>query len=165
MTGNDTLKVISDSLARTNQIGAAVGKFLRGGEVLGLVGELGSGKTHLVKAIAGGLGVTDDSVVTSPTFTLVQEYAAPLHIFHLDAYRLEGAADFRRLGFDEMSTSASVVLVEWADRVREAMPSETIWVSLHRVDETTRRIELSRPSDANGDWIELQRVLGTFCDD
>lgn len=165
MTGADTCVVVSDSLSRTDDIGRAIGSTLQGGEVLALVGELGSGKTHLVKAIATGLGVIDESVVTSPTFTLVQEYAARLHIFHLDAYRLEGTADFRRLGFDEMSTAESVVLVEWADKVQGAMPGETFWISLHRVDETTRRIELSRPSDANSAWPQVQRALSVFCDD
>lgn len=166
MTSGDAFTIVSDSLERTSDIGAAIGAVLRGGELIAMVGELGSGKTHLVKAIAAGLAVADESVVTSPTFTLVQEYAARLHIFHLDAYRLEGPADFLRLGFDEMVTAGSVVLVEWADRVRAAIPGDAIWICLRRVNETAREFEFTYCGEAQpGGWTDLQDALTAFGDD
>lgn len=137
-----TLDIESDGVAATVGIGRVLGRVLRPGDVVGLVGPLGAGKTHLTKGIAVGLGVVDERTVNSPTFVLVNEYDGRLHVFHLDAYRLAGDAELLALGFEEMCFSGGVVLVEWADRVREAFSDTTLWIELTPTGENHRRLLL-----------------------
>lgn len=125
MNRNNT-EYTTQSAAETIALGQRIGEALNGGEVIALIGNLGTGKTHLIKGIAHGLGVEADDLVTSPTFVLVNEYFArggAMQVYHIDAYRLESAAEFEALGVEEYSRPDSVVLVEWADRVWEAMAS------------------------------------------
>lgn len=120
----------SNSVHETIEFGRGIGERLKGGEVIGLIGPLGSGKTHFVKAVASGLKAGEsDAIVNSPTFVIVNEYAARLHgpepvegsIYHIDAYRLNSIAEFEMLGFDDYCRPDSVVLIEWADRVEAAL--------------------------------------------
>ena len=120
----------SDSAARTRAIGASIGRAMSAGLTVGLVGPLGAGKTQLVKGIAAGAGVADDKLVTSPTFSLVQEYEGRLCVYHLDTYRLATEADLLALGFEEMLTRGGLVIVEWADRFCGVMPPESLWNQL-----------------------------------
>src|SRR5579864_7657899 len=110
------------STAATTEFGRRLGSQLFPGAVVALIGPLGAGKTHLVRAIAEGLGVADGRVVSSPTFVLIQEYDARLPVYHFDAYRLAGAADFLDLGAHEYFEGRGVCLVEWADSVEGALP-------------------------------------------
>lgn len=128
------------SVEATQTLGAVLGRLLSGGVTIGLVGPLGAGKTHLVKGIAAGNGTTDPGKITSPTFTLIHEYPGRLRLFHVDAYRLRGPAELVALGFDELVASDSVVVVEWADRVRSAMPTDTLWIELTPIADTSRRV-------------------------
>jgi tRNA threonylcarbamoyladenosine biosynthesis protein TsaE len=107
-----------------------------------MVGPLGAGKTHLVKGIAAGNGTVDPRKITSPTFTLIHEYPGRLRLYHVDAYRLRGPSELIALGFDELVASDSVVAVEWADRVRAAMPTDTLWIEIIPIEETTRNLRL-----------------------
>jgi tRNA threonylcarbamoyladenosine biosynthesis protein TsaE len=127
------------NLEATQAFGRRLGALLFRGAVVGLVGPLGAGKTHLVRAVAEGLGVRDSRVVTSPTFVLIQEYSGRLPVYHFDAYRLRGAAEFGELGAHEYFEGDGVCLVEWADRVPEAMPAEQLRVTLAVTGETSRR--------------------------
>jgi tRNA threonylcarbamoyladenosine biosynthesis protein TsaE len=111
------------------------------GAVVALVGELGAGKTVIAKGIGRGLGVKED--VISPTFNYVLEYAGRLPLFHADLYRIEGAATFRAMGLDEYFDRNGVFVIEWAERVREILPPETIWITLE-VDSDERRIHVRR---------------------
>lgn len=130
------------SVETTHALGAALGRILRGGVAIGIVGPLGAGKTHLVKGIAAGNGKVDPRKITSPTFTLIHEYPGRLRLYHVDAYRLRGPSELIALGFDELLASDSVVAVEWADRVRAAMPIDTLWIEMTSLDETSRRLAL-----------------------
>lgn len=114
----------------TERLGRALGRELVGGLVVSLEGPLGAGKTILVKGVAVGNGLRDASVVTSPTFTLVQEYAGRLHLYHLDVYRLKSAAEVVALGFSEMVRSDAAVLIEWADRITELLPDDRLTIRL-----------------------------------
>jgi tRNA threonylcarbamoyladenosine biosynthesis protein TsaE len=119
-----SIEITTQSAAETVALGQRLGAALKGGEVIALIGNLGTGKTHLIKGIAHGLGVQEDDLVTSPTFVLVNEYFAregALQVYHIDAYRLESAAEFEALGIEEYSRPDSIVLVEWADRVMDAV--------------------------------------------
>ncbi len=113
---------ISSSVEETIEFGCYVGSRLKGGEVIGLTGPLGSGKTYLIKGIAKGAGAQDENIpVNSPTFIIVNEYVGRLVIYHIDAYRLGSAGEFEMLGFDEFCYPDSVVLIEWADKVKKAL--------------------------------------------
>jgi tRNA threonylcarbamoyladenosine biosynthesis protein TsaE len=123
-------ELTSNSAQQTIEIGRRIGAQLKGGEVIGLIGPLGSGKTYLIKGIAAGLGAKrTETAVHSPTFVIVNEYAARLpgpdfvegSIYHIDAYRLNSIAEFEMIGFDECCRADSVVLIEWADRVEPAL--------------------------------------------
>ena len=126
-------------LAATDHFGRCLGEFLFPGAVVALVGPLGAGKTHLVRAIAEGLEVPDSRIVTSPTFVLIQEYQGRLPIYHFDAYRLPSPSAFEDLGAQELFESNGVCLVEWADRVAASLPAEHLRISLAVVTETSRQ--------------------------
>jgi tRNA threonylcarbamoyladenosine biosynthesis protein TsaE len=127
------------SLEATFLLGRRLGAFLQRGAVVGLVGTLGAGKTHLTRAIAEGLGVPDGRMVTSPTFVLIQEYEGRLPVYHFDAYRLPNAASFLDLGAGEYLEGEGVCLIEWADRVRDCLPNDCLWVELEVTGPTSRR--------------------------
>src|SRR5579885_705120 len=113
-------------LAGTMALGHRLGARLFPGSVIGLIGPLGAGKTHFVRAVAEGLGMKDSRVVSSPTFVLIQEYRARLPVYHFDAYRLKTAAEFADLGVHEYFANDGVCLVEWADRVTDLLPAERL---------------------------------------
>src|SRR5262245_14918163 len=104
-------------LEATRAFGRQLAEVLFPGAVVALIGPLGAGKTHLVRAVAEGLGLKDARAVSSPTFVLIQEYAARLPVYHFDAYRLRSAAEFFDLGAHEYFEGRGVCFVEWADRV------------------------------------------------
>lgn len=132
------IKLESGSVDQTIDIGRRLGSTLVSGDVIGLVGQLGAGKTYLVKGIAEGLGLGDAREVNSPTFALVNEYSAREKIYHLDAYRLGNADELLDLGFEEMCNGDSVTIVEWADRVTRALPDDSLWIEIEPTGDTTR---------------------------
>ena len=130
------------NLQQTEAFGRRLGAALFPGAVVALVGQLGAGKTQLVRAIAQGLDIANPDIVTSPTFVLIQEYAARLPIYHFDAYRLPTSRDFADLGAHEYFANAGVCLIEWADKVRDVLPKEYLEVRIMVTGETSRLIEL-----------------------
>lgn len=117
-------ETVTNSPAETIELGRRFGASLEGGEVVALIGNLGSGKTHFIKGVAAGLESPDMSQVTSPTFVLVNEYegrGGELTIYHIDAYRLESVAEFEALGFEDYCRPDTVVFIEWADKVLPAL--------------------------------------------
>jgi tRNA threonylcarbamoyladenosine biosynthesis protein TsaE len=114
--------------------------------VIALTGPLGSGKTQLVKGIAAGAGASDSSRVSSPTFVIINEYPPAgegLYIYHIDAYRIESAGEFEMLGFDELCYPESVVIIEWADKVRQSISRiRTVDIEMAHRDETSRSIAM-----------------------
>ena len=134
-------------LDATLAFGRALGKRLQPNEVVALVGPLGAGKTHLVRAIAEGLDISDSRAVSSPTFTLIHEYEGRLPIFHFDVYRLKSPAEFLDLGVAEYFEAGGVCLIEWADRVLEYLPTKRITITLEITGETSRQLTIAE-SDA-----------------
>ena len=135
--------IISNSPEETIDLGRRLGSQLKGGEVIGICGLLGSGKTHLIKGIAAGAGAEDSKQVNSPTFVIVNEYAGRLDIYHIDAYRLNSIAEFEMLGFDEYCRPQSVVLIEWADKIESALQAiDYIRIELQHAGETKRKIHV-----------------------
>ncbi len=137
------LDKISNSPEETIEFGRRIGSQLKGGEVIGICGLLGSGKTHLIKGIAAGAGAQDSKQVNSPTFVIVNEYAGRLDIYHIDAYRLNSIAEFEMLGFDEYLRPQSEVLIEWADKIESALQAiDYIRIELQHAGETKRKIHV-----------------------
>lgn len=128
-----------NTLAETETLGRRFGEVLFPGAVVALIGPLGAGKTHFVRAVAEGLGIQNPLAVTSPTFVLIQEYPARLPIYHFDAYRLPGPQEFLDLGVNEYYEMGGVCLIEWADRVEAALPDEYLRIEIEPIDETSRR--------------------------
>jgi tRNA threonylcarbamoyladenosine biosynthesis protein TsaE len=131
------MEFISRSAEQTRRAGMHLGALLKTGDVVGLIGELGTGKTTLVQGISVGWGSLDQ--VSSPTFVLVNVYRHldGRRLFHLDAYRLSGPADAIDLDLDAYLERGPLV-IEWADRIQEALPNERLCVNLHWVDEYQR---------------------------
>ncbi len=133
----------STSDRETIDIGQGLGTVLSGGDVVALVGELGSGKTWFTKGVAKGLGVLTETVVTSPSFSLINEYDGRHTLFHMDAYRLEGISDFISAGLEEYFYKDGVAVMEWADRWPEILPEWRLKVEFTIIDERSRQITLS----------------------
>jgi tRNA threonylcarbamoyladenosine biosynthesis protein TsaE len=123
----------------TAVFGRRLGELLFPGAVVALVGTLGAGKTHLVRAIAEGLGLRDGRVVSSPTFGLIHEYPARLPVYHFDVYRLRTIAEFIDLGAHEYFDAGGVCLIEWADKVESCLPAEYLRIEIEVTGETSRR--------------------------
>ena len=105
--------VVSRSAEHTRRLGVRLGKLLQGGEIIGLVGELGTGKTCFVRGLTEGLEVSRKTWIRSPTFTLVNEYQGRLPIYHIDLYRIESTVELEELNLREYLYSNGVSLIEW----------------------------------------------------
>jgi tRNA threonylcarbamoyladenosine biosynthesis protein TsaE len=126
----------------TERFGRLLGSLLFPGAVVALSGPLGAGKTFLTRAVARGLGVSDERAVTSPTFVLIQEYQARLPIYHFDLYRLPSGAAFHDLGAGEYLEGQGVCLIEWADKFPSCLPDERLEIRLEPQSEQSRLAEL-----------------------
>ncbi|MDH7601471.1 MAG: tRNA (adenosine(37)-N6)-threonylcarbamoyltransferase complex ATPase subunit type 1 TsaE [Armatimonadota bacterium] len=135
-----SVELISHSPEETLTIGERLGNLLRPGDVVALYGELGTGKTVLVKGIARGMGI--QAAVHSPTFTLVHEYRGPVVLYHVDLYRID-EAEVDSLGLDEYIESGGVVAVEWAEKMNLLLPAERVDVHLKKANESARKIVIS----------------------
>jgi tRNA threonylcarbamoyladenosine biosynthesis protein TsaE len=156
------MKIRSESAAQTRQLASEVGALLERGDLVLLVGELGSGKTTFAQGLAQGLGVTEP--VTSPTFTLVHEYEGRVPVAHVDVYRLDRVQELHDLGLEELVDSARVTMVEWGDVVAQALPGEHMTVRLDSGDtegDRTVTIELHGPR-WHGRRSRLDRSLAIF---
>jgi tRNA threonylcarbamoyladenosine biosynthesis protein TsaE len=155
------LRVRSTDEATTKAIGAALAGLLDPGDVVGLAGDLGAGKTRLVQGAAAALGVDDP--VLSPTFMLLREYDGDLPVHHVDAYRLAGPVELEDLGLDEVLAPDAVAFVEWADRVAAVLPESWLELVLHIRDDDTREVVVRPHGPA---WVararELQEALERF---
>ena len=136
------LTLISGDPAETFRMGRIIGGTLGEGAIVALIGELGAGKTGLTQGIARGLDVPDVYVITSPTFTLINEYPGRHKLVHLDVYRLSGSADLPDLGYEEYFYGEDVIVIEWADRIRDALPGNALFITMTYLDETRRRVEI-----------------------
>lgn len=122
--------------------GVELGRRLRPGTLVLLIGELGAGKTTLAKGIVKGLGAAEPEEVSSPTFTLIHEYGEPVRVYHVDLYRLEEADEAAALGLEELLEREAVVLVEWGEKFPGLWPSRRLEVRLRRLPDEARLIEI-----------------------
>lgn len=132
---------VTYSEQETLNLGERLGRQLRGGEVIALSGQLGAGKTCLVKGIAKGLDINE--IITSSSFVLASQYKGRLYLHHLDFYRLYSPEDFFSIGFDDFLSPDSVVVIEWADRFRQFLPLPYLDIEIFIIDDTTRELIFS----------------------
>jgi tRNA threonylcarbamoyladenosine biosynthesis protein TsaE len=137
---NTKIEIISVSAEQTWEIARFIGGKLRKGDVLALSGELGSGKTCFTGGLARGLGVDEKYQITSPTFTLINEYPGRCKLYHFDVYRLNSYTEFEDLGYEEYFCGKGIVVIEWAEKIVQVLPANTIFISFGYIDENTRKI-------------------------
>lgn len=135
---------ISKSIEETIEIGQRLAKKLKAGDVIALVGNLGSGKTVLTKGIARGLGVKNVRYVNSPTFVIIKEYKAKIPLYHFDIYRLNASSILDSRNYEEYFYGDGVTVIEWADKIRDILPKGYIEVKLSVAGEGKRRIEIRK---------------------
>ena len=135
--------VRTGSREETMALGQAVGSLANQHLVLALVGDLGCGKTVFVKGLAKGLDVPDSYAITSPSYTLINEYPGRLYLFHADLYRLTGSIDIESTGLFEILDTQGVVAIEWAERLAPEDSKEDIRIAFEITGEYTRHVSLS----------------------
>ena len=164
------VRVVLPDAAATGRLGELLGERLRPGEGLALTGELGMGKTCLARGVGRGLGLEDPAGVTSPTYLLVMEHDGPVPMLHIDAYLpTKTRAFLADGGLDYLLASPGVVVVEWADRLADLLPTRTLWVALRPFTEGQKPAREAILRDApvgpsawrQFPWAnELPRILG-----
>jgi tRNA threonylcarbamoyladenosine biosynthesis protein TsaE len=132
------MRFVTNSEAETFELGVKLGSQMKPGTVISLNGDLGAGKTHFTKGIAIGLGI--DDYITSPSFTIVNEYEGKTKLFHFDVYRIEDLGEMYEIGFEEYLYGDGVCVVEWGNIVKELLPKDTVTINISRIDDNTREI-------------------------
>ncbi len=139
-------KFISKSPQETEAIGKALGEKIESGCVIAYRGGLGMGKTCFTRGIAQGLGSSD--TVTSPTFALINEYlSGRLPLYHFDMYRISGWEDLYSTGFFEYIDEGGVIAAEWSENIEAALPDDTIFVEINKIDDDTREIIITQKGE------------------
>ncbi len=141
--------VVTKNENETTELGVKIASSLEGGDVISLYGDLGSGKTRLVKGICLGLDVKQ--MVNSPTFIIVNEYSSQKfrNIYHFDLYRLKSESEVLAMGFEDYLNNESIVFIEWPEHVERILPAKTIKIHISHTqeDENHRWIEIERPEN------------------
>jgi len=147
-------------------LGRRIGEMLYAGDVLALRGELASGKTLFAQGIARGLGVGPEVRVTSPTFTIINEYSGRLHLFHLDLYRITGPDELETLPWQESLFGGGVAVIEWPDRLGRLLPEDRWDIEFSITGEKTRKVLICGRGRKNrarmAKWVEM--LEGVQCD-
>ena len=139
------MMIYTESETETSSAGKSLVSTLKPGGVVALYGDLGAGKTAFVRGMAEGLGL--DARVSSPTFTIVNEYLGPVPLFHFDMYRLSSADELFEIGWEDYLTRGGICAVEWSENVSGAFPDDTVRVNIEKLDDTRRRITIDIPEE------------------
>ena len=133
------MEKITHSAEETIEFAKEIGSRLKKGDIVAYTGGLGEGKATFTRGLAMGLGMDDN--VTSPTFSLVNEYhSRDISLYHFDMYRIMGADDLETTGFYDYSTDDSVFAIEWSENISEELPDNAVIINIERIDDNTRRI-------------------------
>lgn len=135
------LQFKTNNAIETEELGRKIADALKGGEVIAMTGDLGAGKTTMTKALAKGLGI--EEYVTSPTFTIVNEYEGRLKLFHFDIYRIADIEEMYDLGFEEYIYGDGVSIIEWSNLIKEILPEDTINIEILASGIDERNITIS----------------------
>ena len=136
------IDITSQSVGETQKLGQKIGTLLKYPLIIALIGDLGSGKTAFVQGLAEGLDVSADYYITSPTFTLINEYPGRLPLFHVDLYRLETVNDLDDIGLDELLSDRAVIAIEWADKLAGDLAGEYLSLDFKIIDENCRKVNM-----------------------
>lgn len=143
MDNKTKYKLVTRNAEQTRSLGRLIGQSLQNGIVIRLLGDLGSGKTCFVQGLAIGLKVPEGFAVTSPTYTLINEFPGRMPLFHVDLYRIHSSDDAEAIGFYDIMTPKNVVAVEWAERLSESeYPKEHLSLSFQTRSNDSRHIEI-----------------------
>lgn len=149
------MMLLTSSAAETQALGRRLGTLLRAGDVVGLSGDLGAGKTVFTRGIAEGAGAS--GYVASPTFTFVREYKGSTLVYHVDLYRLDDPRQLDDLGLDEILDRDAIVVIEWAEKAASLLPGEHLWVTISFIDDEDRRFIHFLPKGER--YEEMTRAL------
>ncbi len=131
-------RIITTSPEETIEFAKKIGAVLKKGDVIAYKGGLGAGKTTFTRGVAMGVGLEDE--VYSPTFALINEYAGDVNIYHFDMYRIENTDDLETTGFFDYPMEDSIFIIEWSENIIDALPENTIFIEINRIDDETREI-------------------------
>jgi tRNA threonylcarbamoyladenosine biosynthesis protein TsaE len=145
MTLNLRHKIVvqTRSASETVRIGKTIGNRLLLGDVVALVGELGAGKTQFIKGLAAGVGMRNPTYISSPSFTLINEYPGEIPFYHIDLYRLEREKEAEELGLEDYFQGRGVTAIEWADKIPSLLPEEILFISIAYIDKNIRSLEIT----------------------
>lgn len=132
------MKLITTSIMQTFKFGKKIGSKLKPGDIIGLTGELGAGKTILTKGIARAIGIKD--IITSPTFTIINEYKGKYKLFHFDLYRINTITELENLGYEEYFYNNGITVIEWAEKVLKILPEYSKIITIKILSERKREI-------------------------
>ena len=135
-------QIVTRTPHETQRLGKKIGNWIGHPLVIALLGDLGSGKTAFVQGLAEGLEVPGEYYITSPTFTLINEYPGRLPLFHIDLYRLDGICDLEDIGLDELLYDQAVIAIEWAEKMSDDLPAEHLTMTFEIADNDCRIISL-----------------------
>lgn len=149
----------TESSEETQALGEKIGKTLKQGDVIALIGDLGTGKTCLTQGIARGAGIAPDEIVSSPSYILINEYNGKVPIYHIDLYRLENSKEIAELGLSEYVDGDGICIIEWAERMADALPNSCIKIHItfaEHGDDKVSELILNSPEDENIRHIKIQ---------
>jgi len=133
----------SKSASETVRLGKSIGSRLLPGDVVALVGELGTGKTQFIKGLAAGAGIGNPTYISSPSFTLINEYPGKITFYHIDLYRLSKEKEAEELGLEDYFRGKGITAIEWADKVPSLLPKELLLIRIAYTGRNTRSLEIS----------------------
>ena len=146
-------QITTHSVEETKKLGKKIGECVKAGTVLALIGDLGSGKTSFVQGLARGLEVPDGYYITSPSYTLINEYPGRHPLFHVDLYRLEDPVDFEEIGLYEIIDYNYVVAIEWADIIRQELSPDHVTINFEISGKKSRNICITAYADNQLDFF------------
>jgi tRNA threonylcarbamoyladenosine biosynthesis protein TsaE len=149
------------SAAETVRVGRSIGRHLRPGDVVALIGELGTGKTQFIKGLAAGVGVGRPTYISSPSFTLINEYSGRVPFYHLDLFRLEEEKEAEELGLEEYLQSGGITAIEWADKIPSLLPKEMFLIYFTSTGTNTRTLKITGKGERFEDLVKVLFEFGT----
>ncbi len=132
----------SKSASETVRLGKSIGSLLLPGDVVALVGELGAGKTQFIKGLAAGAGIRNPTYISSPSFTLINEYPGRITFYHIDLFRLSKEKEAEDLGLEDYIQGKGITAIEWADKIPSLLPKELLIIRIAYTGKNTRSLEI-----------------------
>ena len=138
------MKVVvqSKSASETVRLGKNIGSRLQPGDVVALVGELGAGKTQFIKGLTAGAGISNPGYISSPSFTLINEYPGEITFYHIDLFRLDKEKEAEELGLEDYFQGGGITAIEWADKIPSLLPKELLLIHIAYTGRNGRSLEI-----------------------